>query len=335
MKIYRHRKDGDDYIPKAEEADRPQPGHGEVLVKMRAHSLNYRDHMVRLGQYGGNDPEGAVPLSDGAGEVAAVGDGVEGFAEGDRVVACFFADWAEGPPTPKALGSAYGGGGDSGLLAEYVAVPAGALTPIPDSLSFAEAATLPCAAVTAWHGLQACQVTAGSRVLLLGTGGVSMFALQIAKAMGAEVCITSSSDDKLAMAKSDHSADHGVNYKTHDDWPAKVREAFGGQGADAVIEVGGPGTFDKSVQALRVGGHLAMIGVLTEGDSHARLLVQKAVTAHGILVGSTAMLRDVARVIDLHGIKPVIDSSYAFDDAAQALVDFAEKDHVGKIVIEH
>ncbi len=335
MKIYRHRKDGDQYIPRAEEADKPVPGQGEVLVKMRAHSLNYRDHMVRMGEYGGNDPDGAVPLSDGAGEVAAVGDGVDDFAEGDRVVSCFFADWADGPPSPRAVASAYGGGGDSGMLAEYVAIPASALTPIPECLSFAEAATLPCAAVTAWHGLQACQITAGSRVLLLGTGGVSMFALQIAKAMGAEVCITSSSDEKLAMAKSDYGADHGVNYKTHNDWHKKVTEIFGGQGADGVIEVGGPGTFDSSVKALRIGGHLAMIGVMAQGESNARLLVPKSVTAHGVLVGPTAMLRDVARVIDLHGIKPVIDSSYAFDDAAQALVDFAEKDHVGKIVIEH
>ena len=236
---------GPDAIERTERPD-PAPGPGEALVELRAASLNYRDTVVAAGGYARNDTRPVIPLSDGAGVVAAVGDGVTHFAPGDRVVNCFFRDWTAGEPDEAAMRSAHGGGID-GVLAERVVFPERALLPVPEHLSFAEAACLPCAAVTAWQGLfTKGHLTAGQSVLCLGTGGVSVFALQLAKAAGATVYITSSSDEKLERAKK-LGADGTVNYKTTPDWHKAVKDLTGGRGVDHVVEVGGLGTLGERV----------------------------------------------------------------------------------------
>ena len=335
MKVYEVTKGGTsmDALRRGERPE-PKPGPGQVLVRVRACSLNYRDLAIVRGVYlGGPVAQDTIPLSDGAGEVAGVGEGVTRFKAGDRVAGTFFQGWISGaPPMPRpALGSPL-----DGMLAEYVVLDESGLVHVPASLTYEEAATLPCAGVTVWNALMVAgrPLRAGDTVLCLGTGGVSILALQIAKAAGAKVIITSSSDEKLARAKA-LGADGLINYKAHPDWDKEVLALTGGAGVDVVVEVGGVGTLGKSYQAVGTQGKVALIGVLTRepGDLSPHALMWKGASLHGIFVGSRTMFEDLNRAIDTTGIKPVIDKVFAFEDAAAAYAYQAAGQHFGKIVI--
>jgi NADPH:quinone reductase-like Zn-dependent oxidoreductase len=311
----------------------PQPGPGEVLVRVRACSLNYRDQAIPLGVYiGGPVSENCVPLSDGAGEIAAIGAGVSGLAEGERVAGIFFRDWIDGPPNPAA-GPALGAAGMLGMLQDYVVLPAHAVVKIADSLTFEEAACLPCAGVTAWNALMEGPrpLKAGESVLILGTGGVSLLALQIAKAAGAKVVATSSSDEKLARVKA-MGADHCINYRTTPDWGAEAARLTGG--IDHVVEVGGAGTLAQSIAAVGFGGEIALIGVLTrDGDTGPHGLMFKGASIRGIFVGSKAMAEKLGAFIGQHGIYPVIDRTFAMEQARDAYAYQSSPALFGKVVI--
>ncbi|MEQ8822727.1 MAG: NAD(P)-dependent alcohol dehydrogenase [Sumerlaeia bacterium] len=311
----------------------PEPKAGEVLVRVRATSLNYRDTIIPNGGYPRNQTLPVIALSDMAGEVAAVGEGVTAFQPGDRVAANFLRDWITGPISEAALHTGLGGSID-GVLAEYVALPAQSWVRIPAHLSFEEAATLPCAALTAWNALTASGIKAGDRVLLLGTGGVSVFGLQFAKMFGAEAIVTSSSDDKLAQAR-DLGADHTVNYRANSEWHEAVRQITGGEGVDIVVEVGGPGTFERSIQSTRVGGTIALIGLLDMPEQQPSILpvLLNAQTVRGIYVGSVEKHAAMNRAIGVNGLKPVIDRVFGFDETRAAYDYFASQKHVGKVVI--
>jgi NADPH:quinone reductase-like Zn-dependent oxidoreductase len=314
--------------------DRPEPtpGPGQVLVRVRAASLNYRDLLVAGGQYNPKLKFPRVLGSDGAGEVVAVGEGVTAFAPGDRVVGCFMPDWADGPLTESAVKSALGGERD-GVLAELVAFEDRGLLPVPAGLTFGEAATLPCAAVTAWNALTTGGCGPGKAVLLQGTGGVSIFALQFAKALGARVLITSGHDDKLARALG-LGADAGVNYKTNPDWDKWAREQTGGAGVDIVVEVGGAGTLERSARAVRLGGHIALIGVLAGGNAFNPIhILMKAIRLQGVFVGSRAMFSGMNRLIADTGLKPVIDRVFPLADAVAAFRHLESGAHFGKVVV--
>lgn len=314
----------------------PAPGAGEVVVRLRAASLNYRDLLVRSGKSasGGGGP--VVPLSDGAGEIAATGAGVAEWTAGDRVALTFFRDWIEGPFDMAHHGAARGGSCD-GVLAESVVAPAHSLVRIPAALSFEEAATLPCAALTAWHALmeRGRPLAAGETVLCLGTGGVSIFALQFAKAAGARVIVTSRSDEKLARAR-ELGADEVVNYAAIPDWDREVWRLTGKRGADRVIEVGGPGTIERSLNSVAAGGVVSLIGVLTGFDpAQAGLftLVKKNAALHGIYVGHRGMFVRMNEFVESRRIRPVIDRVFPFDDAAAAYARLESGEHLGKIVV--
>lgn len=317
------------------EADEPKPKPGEVLIRVHACSLNFRDQAVVTGNYfGGVLQADTVPLSDGAGEVAAVGDGVTKFKPGDRVAGLFFQNWHNGPPNPVA-GPALGATGCDGMLAQYVALPERGVVKIANSLSFEEAATLPCAGVTAWNALMCGRkpIKAGDTVLVLGTGGVSMLALQIAHAAGAHVVATSSSDEKLARARKLGAA-ACVNYKTTPEWgPAAAAASLRG-GADLVVEVGGAGTLAQSMQAVNFDGEIALIGVLTRaGDTTPHPLMMKGSSIRGIFVGNKTMADDLSAAIDVSGVKPAIDKVFAFEDAAEAY-RYQASGAFGKVVIK-
>jgi NADPH:quinone reductase-like Zn-dependent oxidoreductase len=311
----------------------PQPGVGEVAIKVHACSLNYRDAAIVRGMYmGGPVPAPIVPLSDGAGEVVAVGAGVTRFKVGDRVAGTFFQNWADGPPNPHA-GAALGAAGAPGMLAETVVLPEAGVVHIAKSLSYAEAATLPCAGVTAWNALfeGPRPVKAGERVLLLGTGGVSMIALLLAKAAGCEVIITSSDDAKLERALG-LGADHGVNYKTHENWGAHIGQTLGG--VDKVVEVGGAGTVQQSMMALRHNAEIALIGVLNPvGGPNPSALMMTGSILRGIFVGSRRMAEKLADAVDANGIKPVIGASFAMEAAKDAYAYTGSSALFGKAVI--
>jgi NADPH:quinone reductase-like Zn-dependent oxidoreductase len=314
--------------------DRPDaaPGPGQVLVRVRAASLNYRDLMMAKGQY---NPRLSMPRvlgSDGAGEVVAVGGGVTRFKPGDLVIGCFFQDWVDGPLSSRAAGSALGGERD-GVLAEQVVLDEKGVVPLPGGLSFEEAATLPCAALTAWHALALAAAGPGKTVLLLGTGGVSIFALQFAAALGARPLITSGHDEKLTRALGLGAA-AGTNYRTNPDWDKWAREQTGGVGVDQVVEVGGAGTLERSVKAVRFGGHVSLIGVLAgAGTFNPISVLMKAVTVQGIFVGSRAMFEDMNRFIAAKGIRPVIDRTFPFGQAAEAFRYLESGSHFGKVVV--
>jgi len=316
------------------ERDTPAPGPGEVQIRVHACSLNYRDQAIVKGQYfGGAVPDDIVPLSDGAGEVSAVGAGVTRFKVGDRVAGIFFQNWVDGPPNPQA-GPALGAHPAPGMLAEYVVLPEQGVVPIARSLSYEEAATLPCAGVTAWNALMEGPrpTIPGSRVLILGTGGVSLLALQIARAAGAEVIATSSSDEKLERVKA-LGALHGINYRTVGDWGAEVVRATG-RGVDHVVEVGGVGTLAQSMQAVGFAGEVALIGVLTrEGDTTPHALMMKGASLRGIFVGSRVMAERLNAAVDANGIKPVIDKVFPFEEAAEAYQYQSSAALFGKVVI--
>lgn len=312
----------------------PEPGPGEVAIRVHACSLNYRDQAIVRGVYmGGPVPAPITPLSDGAGEVIALGAGVTRFAVGDRVAGTFFQNWVDGPPNPD-VGAALGAAGAPGMLAEVVVLPEAGVVRIARSLSYAQAATLPCAGVTAWNALfeGPRPVRPGGRVLLLGTGGVSMIALLLAKAAGCEVVITSSDDGKLARAKA-LGADHGVNYRQHENWGAHVAQNFGG--VDKVVEVGGAGTLQQSFAAIRHNAEVALIGVLSPvGGPNPTALMMTGGILRGIFVGSRGMAERLADAIDASGIRPVIGATFAMEDAKAAYEHVASPALFGKDVIE-
>ncbi|MDD9877918.1 MAG: NAD(P)-dependent alcohol dehydrogenase [Magnetovibrio sp.] len=315
----------------------PEPGPGQVAVKLAANSINYRDLSTTLDPEARGLPYPSVPNSDGAGTVTALGAGVTGIEVGERVAGCFFQDWTAGPITPAAMASALGGNDPAvgGMLAEDVVLNARGVVPVPAHLSLAEAATLPCAALTAWHALMcAGGVKAGDTVLLLGTGGVSVFAQQFCALMGATTVVTSSSDEKLDRMTA-LGAGATINYRTTPEWERAVIEATGG-GADRVVEVGGPGTLGKSIQAVRVGGTVALIGILTGagGEIVPTDIMRKSLTVQGIYVGSREMFRAMNRAIDRHQLRPVIDETFAFADAPDAFRRMRSARHFGKLVIE-
>lgn len=314
------------------EADGRAPGPGEARVRVRAVSLNFRDLLIIGGMYPMGVKPDVIPVSDGAGEVIAVGAGVTHLKAGDRVASTFFPDWAGGPISAARTTYALGASMD-GMLAEEVTLPASAFLRYPDHLSFEEAATLPCAGVTAWNALvDTAHVTAGATVLLQGTGGVSTFALQFAKAMGATVIQTSSSDEKLAGAKA-MGADHLINYRSTPDWDVAARELTGGEGVDVVIEVGGAGTLEKSLRATRMGGTVATIGLVTGlGQIDPLPVISGVVNLSGVLVGSHDMHRDMCKAITAHKIKPLISARFTIDKVADALAALQAGAH-GKIVI--
>jgi NADPH:quinone reductase-like Zn-dependent oxidoreductase len=316
-------------------AERPEPipGPYDVLVRMRAASLNYRDHAIVTGNYRYNLDHDTIPCSDGAGEVVSVGPRVTRFKPGDRVVSTFFQIWIDGipPKNRSALGAPM-----DGVLAEYVSLHEDGWVAMPSSLSFEEAATLSCAGATAWNALMVAgrAIKPGDTVLSLGTGGVSMFALQFATAAGARVIVTSSSDEKIERARALGASD-GVNYKTHPDWEKEVLRLTGGKGVDCVVENGGIGTLAKSFLCVGWGGKISLIGVLAgpEGQANPHDLMFKSASLHGIGVGSRTSLENLIRAIEVNRIKPVIDRVFPFSDAPNAFRYQATQAYVGKIVI--
>jgi len=311
----------------------PQPGPHEVLVRIRAASLNYRDLMVVKGQYNPKMPLPRIPLSDAAGEVAAIGPGVTRVKIGQRVCGIFMQKWLSGELDEAKAKSALGGAID-GLLAEYAVLHEEGLVPVPEHLSFEEAATLPCAAVTAWHGLiTEGRVKPGDSVLVQGTGGVSLFALQFARLAGARVLITSSRDEKLKRAR-DLGASDGINYKTTPEWGDKVRELTGGRGVDHIVEVGGAGTLGQSLRAVRMGGQISLIGVLSgSGQANPMPILMKNVRVQGIFVGSRAMFEAMNRAIVANQLRPVVDRVFSFAEAPAAFRHMESAAHFGKICI--
>lgn len=312
----------------------PVPGPGEVLVRVHACSLNYRDQLIPLGRYmGGAVDRDTVPLSDGAGEVAAVGAGVTRWAVGDRVAGTFFQNWADGPANPTA-GPALGAPPATGMLQDYVVLPEHGVVRIAQSLSFAQAACLPCAGVTAWNALMEGPrpVGPGQSVLVLGTGGVSLIAAQIALAAGARVIATSSSAAKLDRLRALGITDL-VNYREVPDWGAAAARLAGG-GVDHVVEVGGAGTLAQSIAAVGFAGEIALIGVLTrEGDTSPHGLMFKGASLRGIFVGSAGMADRLNAFVDAHAIKPVIDRTFAIADARAAWAYQSSPELFGKVVI--
>lgn len=313
----------------------PEPASGEVLVRVRAVSLNYRDLLTVEAQRPGNLPPPLVPCSDGAGEVVAIGAGVTRWKVGDRVAGSFFRDWLSGRFDLKYHGAA-GGGSIHGWLREHVSYPEHGLVAVPEGYSFEEAATLPCAAVTAWQALfTRGSLQADDTVLALGTGGVSVFALQLAHAAGARVIVTSSSDEKLARAR-ELGASDTVNYRTTPDWDKEVWRLTEKRGVDHVVEVGGPGTLGKSMNAVAAGGQIALIGVLTgfaPPDASLFPLVARNVRLDGIYVGSRADFEALNAFLTKHRIRPIIDRTFAFDQAREAFTHMKAASHFGKIVI--
>jgi len=315
------------------ELPEPKPARGQVLVRVRATSLNFRDLLVSDGRYG-NVALPLIPLSDGAGEIAAVGEGVTRWKTGDRVAGTFFQGWPSGPFRREMANTALGGA-LNGTLAGYVALSAEGVVAIPPHLSFAEAATLPCAALTAWQALVTRgNVSADETVLLLGTGGVSIFALQFAKMHGARVIITSSSDEKLARAKK-LGANETINYRSTPDWEEEVFRHTDKAGVDHVVEVGGAGTFVKSLRSVAPGGQVHLVGGVSgfTGEVPLGEIIRKLVNVRGIYVGSRAMFEAMNRAITLHQTKPVIDRVFEFADAPAAYQYQQSGKHFGKVVI--
>jgi len=312
----------------------PTPGHGEVVVRTRAVSLNYRD-LIGL-TYPTPTPATFTPFSDGCGVVEAVGPGVTQVQPGDRVSTLFFEHWIGGPPSPQKAASALGGGRPRGAGAERVVLSQEGVSKVPDYLDDRQVATLPCAALTAWRALFVdARLEPGDTVVLQGTGGVSIFGLQFAKAAGYRTIITSSSDEKLERARA-LGADHVVNYKTTPEWSKAIREHTGGRGADFVMEVGGAGTLDESLKSVRMGGHIAVIGVLS-GFSPPLQIVMMIVTSarlQGVSVGSRDMFEAMCRALELHRIKPVVDMVFAWTDARSAFAAMQAGEHFGKIVLD-
>ncbi|HKP78304.1 MAG TPA: NAD(P)-dependent alcohol dehydrogenase [Phenylobacterium sp.] len=320
------------------ELPEPRPGPGQVLVRMKAASLNYRDLLMINGTYGrgaASTTDVITPFSDGCGYVEAIGPGVTRFKVGDRVSTLFFQNWVSGSPSPETFTSALGFP-IPGAGAELQVFSQEGLSKVPDFLTDQQVATLPCAALTAWRGLfHDARLEPGDAVVLQGTGGVSIFGLQFARAAGYRTVITSSSDQKLARAKA-LGADHLVNYRTTPVWSKAVREATGGRGADFIMEVGGAGTIRESMKAVRLGGHIAVIGVVASGGEpfNPASLIGNSARLQGVSVGSRHMFEAMCRAIDLHRIEPVVDKVFPFTEARAAFAAMAGGEHFGKIVLE-
>ncbi len=315
----------------------PAPGPGQVLVRVRATSLNYRDLITIEGAYARSAPKpDLVPLSDGAGEVAAIGAGVTRVKVGDRVAGTFMQRWTGGEPDDQAFATAMGGAID-GMLTELAVLEEGGVVRLPDHLSFEEGATLPCAAVTAWHALvEAGAMKAGDTVVVQGSGGVSIFALQFARMMGARVIATSSSPAKAERLKA-MGAMAVIDYKTTPDWDKEVLALTDNRGADIVVEVGGPGTLARSFQAARVGGHIPVIGLLSGvgGQIDPMPILRRNLRVRGIYVGHRQMFEAMNRAISEAKLKPVIDRVFSFTEARAAYAHMKAQAHFGKIVINH
>jgi len=335
MKLFEIREAfGLDHLLPAERTA-PEPKAREVLIRLRAVSLNYRDLLVVQGKYNPHLKLPRVPISDGAGEVVAVGAEVTEWKPGDRVVAPFFPDWIEGNPTAAKSASALGGDVD-GLLREFATIRADALLPVPEHLSFEHAATLPCAAVTAWNGLFVTgKLQPGQTLLLQGTGGVSLFGLQFGLLAGATTILISSSEAKLERARA-MGAHHTINYKAEPDWDKRVREITAGRGVDLTLEVGGTGTLGKTLRATGHGGRVSLIGVLSgiAGDVPIGPILHKAITVSGIYVGSKTMFAAMNRAIVQHRLEPTIDRTFSFEESVEAFRHLESGQHFGKVVIQ-
>ena len=315
------------------ERDMPRPKAGELLVRIQASSLNFHDYVVAMGIKPAED--GRILMSDAGGEVVAVGDGVAGFAIGDRVVSVFYREWQAGDIATDIQANIIPGDTCDGYASDYVAAPEAWFTKAPTGWSHAEAATLTCAGLTAWRGLVVeGKPKPGDTVLIQGTGGVSIFALQFAKAAGAAVIATSSSDEKLERLRA-LGADHVINYRQTPEWGMKVREITGGRGVDHVVEIGGSGTLAQSIRACARGGHIALIGVLAGmgGEIPAYEIFLSQIRISGILVGSRADQLDMIRALEVNGIRPVIDSTFALAALADAYRHQVSGKHFGKICV--
>jgi NADPH:quinone reductase-like Zn-dependent oxidoreductase len=335
MKIFEYHKFGLENLVLTER-DAPAPGPDEVAVKFHAASLNFRDLLFARGVYNPRPTFPVVPLSDAAGEVTRVGAGVTRWKPGDRVCPIFTQGWTEGPYTAEKARTTLGGGDLDGVLREEGVFHQQSLVRVPDHLSYVEAATLPCAAVTAWHALvEFGRLQAGHTVLTLGTGGVSVFAVQLARLHGARVIATSSSDEKLARVR-ELGADETINYKSHPDWEREVLRLTGGAGVDHVVEVGGAGTIARSIAATRLAGRVAVIGVLSSGEGFNPMnVLMKSLRMQGIFVGSRQMFEDMNAAIAVNHLKPVVDRTFPFDQAVEALRYMETGNHFGKIVLEY
>jgi NADPH:quinone reductase-like Zn-dependent oxidoreductase len=337
MKVFQIQDDWSfDHLKLATRPD-PRPGPGQVLLRMKAASLNYRDLVVPLRGYGshtGNLP--LIPISDGAGEVIETGAGVTRVKAGDRVCPLFTQAWISGEPTPERLSKSLGGPLD-GTMAEYMVLPEGGVVKFPDHLSWEEAAALPCAALTAWSAVVTHDdLGPGSRVLVQGTGGVALFALQFAKLLGAHVTVISSSDDKIAKVKA-LGADATINYKTTPEWYRATREITGNAGYDHILELGGEKTLEQSLRCIRPGGTLSMIGVLSGSKLNAPLglVVTRQVRLQGVTVGNRDGFEAMMRAIGQHKLKPVLDRTFAFEQLKEAMAYLRSGAHFGKVLIQH
>jgi NADPH:quinone reductase-like Zn-dependent oxidoreductase len=324
---------GIDALVQVERPD-PKPDYRQVLVRVKACSLNFRDLAIARGSYRIPVRENIIPLSDGAGEVVEIGPGVTRLKVGDRVAGNFFQRWSGGVPALDAHRSALGGGID-GMLADHAVLEEDGAVKIPPHLSLEEGATLPCAGVTVWNAMmEHAKLKAGATVLLQGTGGVSIFGLQFAHAMGIRAIVTSSSDEKLKRAKALGAA-LGINYKNTPDWEKAAMEFTGGVGVDHVVEVGGAATLARSFGVIRVGGKVTLIGGLSGGatELNPALIFARRANVQGISVGSTQMFEAMNRAIEVNALKPVIDKVFAFAEVQAAYRHMAAGAHFGKIVI--
>ncbi len=313
----------------------PTPAAGEVLIRFHAASLNYRDFMVVSGSYNPKMKLPAVPFSDGAGEIVAIGNGVTKWSVGDRVMPIFAQRWFDGDSSEEKRRTSLGAGAQwDGVLREFGTFSEESVVAIPEHLSYEEAATLPCAALTSWNALAVSgRVKAGDSVLTLGTGGVSVFAAQFAKMFGARVVATSGSGEKVERLKS-MGFEEVVNYRERDDWDKAVLEIVGMPGVDHVVEVGGAGTLAKSINAVRIGGHVAMIGALTGAAGfNPTTVFMKSIRLQGIFTGSRTMFEDMNKAITVNRLKPVIARVFEFDQAREALRHMESASHFGKIVV--
>ncbi len=333
MRTYQYSKLGLENLAVAERP-MPVPASREVVVKFHAASLNYRDLLFAWGSYNPDPRLPAVPGSDGAGEISSVGEAVSRWKIGDRVCPIFMQGWLDGPFTTRGRRTALGGGDLDGTFREYGAFHEDGLVRIPDHLSYEEAAAFPCAAVTAWNALvEVGGIKAGDTILTLGTGGVSIFAVQFAKLHGARVIATSSSDEKLARVRR-LGAEETINYTKLPNWDAEVLRLTGGSGVDHVVEVGGAGTMPRSFNAARVGGLVSVIGVLSQGDGLSPMKVlMKSLRVQGIFVGSRRMYEDMNHAVAVARLKPVIDRAFAFEQLPEALDYMHSGAHFGKIVV--
>lgn len=314
---------------------RPEPGPGQVVLRMKAASINYRDVLMVAGKYNPRQPLPLVPFSDGVGEVVEVGPGVGRVSVGQRVIPIFCQGWLCGEPSPDKFKTSLGGPLD-GTLQEYMLVDAAGVVAVPDYLSDAEAATLPCAAVTAWHALaEEAPIRPGDVVVCQGTGGVSTFAMQFAQLFGAQTVVTSSSDAKLE-AMVDMGAAHTINYRSTEEWGRAVKDWTGGRGADHVIEIGGAKTLEQSVAAVRFGGHISIIGVVAGAVSDLSVVpvLMRNLRLQGVYVGSREMYERMLRAMDVAKMRPHVDRVFGFDALHEAMRFVEAGEHFGKVVVE-